>query len=74
VMGIYASGHWNDFLKFIHASSFGIKEPIFGKDAGFYIFKLPTYDFITCPFINMVDTKFSFLNFLLITYFIYLKN
>ena len=27
-----------------------------------------------CPFMNTVDTKFSFLNFRLITYFIYLKN
>ncbi len=41
-MGLYAVNHWISFLQFIHASSFGIQEPIFGKDTGFYIFKLPS--------------------------------
>lgn len=49
-LGIFVSssamGHWSDFLQFIHASSFGIKDPVFGKDAGFYVFKLPVYQFV----------------------------
>ena len=57
-MGSYAVNQWNNFLQFIHASSFGIQEPIFGKDAGFYVFKLPVYQFITGWYIFMVVLTF----------------
>jgi len=57
-MGLYAVGSWSDFLQFIHASSFGIQEPIFGKDVGFYIFKLPVYQFITSWYLSMVVITF----------------
>jgi len=57
-MGSFASGYWNDFLKFFHPSSFNLKEPIFGKDAGFYIFKLPVYQFVTSWYITMVVITF----------------
>ncbi len=46
IMGYSAVGSWEMFLKFIHASSFGIADPIFSKDTGFYVFKLPLYNFI----------------------------
>ncbi len=59
VMGSSASGHWNDFLQFIHPSSFDLKEPVFGKDAGFYIFKLPVYRFAANWYIFM--TVFTFI-------------
>jgi len=58
IMSLSAVGHWNDLLKFIHASSFGIQEPIFGKDAGFYVFKLPVYQFLTSWYISMVVLTF----------------
>jgi len=54
IMGSFASNYWNDFLKFIHSSSFNLKEPIFGKDAGFYIFNLPVYQFIVSWYLFMV--------------------
>jgi uncharacterized protein len=57
-MGSYAIDHWNDFLQFTHASSFGLQEPVFGKDAGFYIFKLPVYQFITHWYLFMVVLTF----------------
>lgn len=53
-MGSYAVDQWNSFLQFIHATSFGIKEPIFEKDAGFYVFKLPVYQFVTGWYLFMV--------------------
>ncbi|NOY36084.1 MAG: UPF0182 family protein [Chlorobi bacterium] len=58
VMGSYALSHWNDFLKFIHASSFGLKEPVFGIDAGFYVFKLPVYQFLSSWYLLMVVITF----------------
>jgi len=57
-MGSYVLDQWNNFLQFIHASSFGIQEPIFGKDAGFYVFKLPVYQFITGWYFFMVVLTF----------------
>lgn len=58
IMGSYSVDQWNHFLQFIHASSFGIQEPIFGKDAGFYVFKLPVYQFITSWYLFMVGLTF----------------
>ncbi len=46
VMGLAASGSWEVFLKFLHASHFGMSDPIFGKDVGFYVFTLPVEQFL----------------------------
>jgi len=54
IMGSLASNHWNDFLKFFNATTFNIKEPIFGMDAAFYIFKLPVYQFIVYWYLFML--------------------
>lgn len=39
-------GDWIVLQQFLNATPFGIKDPIFGKDAGFYSFQLPFYQFI----------------------------
>ncbi|UBM62130.1 UPF0182 family protein [Candidatus Sulfidibacterium hydrothermale] len=54
VMASSASAQWNDFLQYIHATNFGIKEPVLGKDAGFYIFRLPVFSFLTGWYLFMV--------------------
>ena len=33
------SNLWFDFLRFVNASEFGIEDPLFGNDVGFYMFK-----------------------------------
>jgi uncharacterized membrane protein (UPF0182 family) len=38
-----ASSHWMSYQKFLHPTSFGDTDPIFGKDIGFYIFQ---FDFL----------------------------
>lgn len=38
--GIEASTHWMDYQFYTHASAFGDADPIFHKDAGFYMFNL----------------------------------
>ncbi len=58
VMGSNATSHWNDFLQFIHSSSFDLKEPVFGRDAGFYIFKLPVYRFAVNWYLFMTGLTF----------------
>lgn len=32
---------WENFLRFINATPFGVSDPLFGKDVGFYVFQLP---------------------------------
>lgn len=34
---------WDTYLRFRYGGSFGIPDPIFGVDVGFYIFRLPFY-------------------------------
>ena len=44
-MGMRASNAWLSFLKFMHPSQFGVADPIFSKDVGFYVYSLPVYYF-----------------------------
>jgi len=68
IMGTYASSYWIDFLQFLHPSSFHLNEPILGKDAGFYLFSLPVYQFfVSWYFITIVLTTI----FVLFTYYIH---
>jgi uncharacterized membrane protein (UPF0182 family) len=46
IMGYWASRHWEDVLKFLNQTSFGQAEPILNKDIGFYLFALPTMQFV----------------------------
>ncbi len=40
-----AAGTWEEVLLYLNAEPFGIVDPIFGRDAGFYIFTLPVFRF-----------------------------
>ena len=45
VIGAYwGFSHWEIILKFWYGVSTGLKDPILGKDVGFYLFSLPFYD------------------------------
>ena len=35
-----AAEHWDQALRFLNAQAFGVKDPIFEKDVGFYVFRL----------------------------------
>jgi len=45
-MASTAAARWMTALRFSHAASFGLRDPVFGLDAGFYVFKLPFYRFL----------------------------
>lgn len=45
---------WKSYLRFIHAQSFGVTEPIFGRDASFYVFRLPFLESIQNSLIFLV--------------------
>ncbi|MGH2347900.1 MAG: UPF0182 family protein, partial [bacterium] len=46
MVGLSASREWVAFQQFIHATPFGQVEPLFGRDVGFYVFRLPVYRMI----------------------------
>lgn len=45
-VGLAASREWVLFQQFLHAAPFGETDPLFGRDVGFYVFRLPVYQFV----------------------------
>src|ERR1700677_1341989 len=39
-------GEWQNWILFRHGGNFGVKDPQFHKDVGFYVFKLPFLNFV----------------------------
>lgn len=37
----HAAGQWESFLLFLNSVPFGLEDPVFGRDIGFYVFRLP---------------------------------
>ncbi len=54
IPGVSASAQWREWLLFRFGGSFGAKDPQFGTDIGFYVFRLP---FLS----SVVDWLFAFL-------------
>ncbi len=46
IAGAGASGQWNEWLLFRNHQSFGVSDPQFHKDVGFYVFQLPFINFV----------------------------
>ncbi|MGI5836251.1 MAG: UPF0182 family protein [Chloroflexota bacterium] len=46
VMGFSAAGQWETALKFLNSTTFGVADPLFNQDVGFYFFTLPFYRFL----------------------------
>jgi uncharacterized membrane protein (UPF0182 family) len=41
-----ASTSWLDWLNYFHVVPFGTVDPIFGRDASFFVFRMPIYDLV----------------------------
>ena len=54
LLGYSASKSWMTFLQFLHRSAFGVSDPIFHRDVGFYIFTLPLYYFFQGWYLSTV--------------------
>ena len=44
--GLAGSGQWDPLLRWLNAIPFGVSDPVFGQDVGFYFFTLPVLDFV----------------------------
>ena len=45
--GSVAASHWDTYKMWRNSTSFGTKDPQFGKDASFYVFEYPWWRFLT---------------------------
>ena len=68
IAGLNASGQWQKYLLFSHAQTFGLTDPVFHKDYGFYVFTLPFVSYVITWFLVIfilaliVTAGFHFLN------------
>ncbi|MBI2168386.1 MAG: UPF0182 family protein [Actinobacteria bacterium] len=46
IAGGNVAGHWHDWILFRNRVDFGVKDPQFGRDVGFYVFQLPFLKFV----------------------------
>ena len=69
VFGAIAASKWDLFLKFENSVPFGVTDPVFGRDVGFYIFTLPLLDtvrgwvFTATVAIGLLTLLVYFINF-----------
>jgi uncharacterized protein len=41
LFGLGAASGWLDVLQFLHRTPFGVADPVFGRDVGYYVFTVP---------------------------------
>lgn len=46
LFSLSVAGDWITLQKFLHPTAFGVSDPVFNHDIGFYVFKLPFYLFL----------------------------
>lgn len=46
MVGLEAATHWETWLKYMHSTPFGVRDPLFGRDIGFYVFDLPFLNYL----------------------------
>ncbi|OPX88351.1 MAG: hypothetical protein A4E53_01988 [Pelotomaculum sp. PtaB.Bin104] len=46
LFSLSVAGDWVILQKFLHPTSFGVLDPVFQRDIGFYVFQLPFYEFL----------------------------
>ena len=46
IFALSVSSQWDTFLRFRYGGPFGIADPLFGVDLGFYVFRLPFYELL----------------------------
>jgi uncharacterized membrane protein (UPF0182 family) len=64
LVGSWAGGQWDAYLRYRNAAPFGTVDPLFSRDIGFYFFQLPFYRFLYS--FALVSLVFAFLVSLLV--------
>jgi uncharacterized membrane protein (UPF0182 family) len=45
-VGVGAANHWRQYLLYAHGAPFNLADPIFHRDVGFYMFRLPFIEYV----------------------------
>ncbi|MBQ0106083.1 MAG: UPF0182 family protein, partial [Armatimonadetes bacterium] len=56
-VGIGASTHWENYQFFTHSTAYGMTDPIFHKDLGFYLFSYPFLKYIYSWFFGVLTAS-----------------
>jgi uncharacterized membrane protein (UPF0182 family) len=46
LFGLAAAARWETWLLWLHGKSFGVRDPVFDRDVGFFVFAMPALHFI----------------------------
>ncbi|MFW6149957.1 MAG: UPF0182 family protein, partial [Chloroflexota bacterium] len=46
IFGLVAQGNWELILRYLNEQPFGVADPLFNQDVGFYVFSLPFLEFV----------------------------
>jgi len=46
IFGLILYSQWDTYIRFHYGGAFGLSDPLFGLDAGFYVFRLPFYELL----------------------------
>ena len=66
IVGAVYSGRWEEILLFLNRGAFGYADPLFDKDASFFVFTLPLWktlvDFVgTDPALTFIATALAYM-------------
>ncbi|MFH1097413.1 MAG: UPF0182 family protein [Candidatus Desantisbacteria bacterium] len=61
LLGLGSIYKWDEFLKFLHPIPFGISDPLFSMDIGFFVFQLPFLQYL-----HSILTSAVFFSFILV--------
>jgi uncharacterized membrane protein (UPF0182 family) len=56
LVGASATGGWLVLLRFMNRTPFGVTDPVFGRDVGYYVFALPAVDLFLSVVVGLVVT------------------
>ena len=54
LLGLGATGSWDVILQAIHRTPFGLPDPVFGQDVGYYVFLLPAISTLLAALLGLV--------------------
>ncbi|MGO9940953.1 MAG: UPF0182 family protein, partial [Terracidiphilus sp.] len=63
LFALSVSGQWDVYLRFRYGGLFGIADPLFGVDLGFYIFRLPFYELLQASITVLTVAALAILTF-----------
>jgi uncharacterized membrane protein (UPF0182 family) len=63
LFALSVSSQWDTYLRFRYGGSFGIADPLFGIDLGFYVFHLPFYELLQGSITVLTVTALAILTF-----------